>query len=257
MIFVSTMTYALGKELGFPEAAAEFLRQLSEPSSESLPCVRTIARLRTYDAVGIWHDASATCLGKARSRAFHAALEAKPDIYITIDDDVEADSETLGHLIEAVTDQRNVVLAPCITRGSNVVNVALEPKLEWRGLPSGGRVVRIVSGGFGLVAMTGETMRHLVERNPDLHFLDDDNTKPGLPQVRKPALFYDLLEPLEPGSSEKSWFGEDVAFCRRAHFSGVRLEALCTGVTAHAGQMLRLETVADLPTVAERPRPFP
>jgi len=245
MIFVSTMTYALGKEVGLSEAAAEFARQLSEPGTDCLPAVRTIARLRAYDEVGIWHDAAATCIGKARSRAFHAALQAKPDVYISVDDDVEADSQTLGHLIDAVTGENNVVMAPSIARGSNVVNVSLAADLEPRRLSSGGRVVRVNAASFGLVAMSGATMRYLVGQHPELHFKDDDG-------VRKNALFFDLLLP--EADDENSWCGEDVAFCRRAHLSGVRLEALCTGVTAHAGQMLKLETVATLPTMDQAPR---
>ena len=261
MIFVSTMTYAMGKEIGFPEACAEFLRQLADPDTESLPCVRTIARLRSYDAVGIWHDASATCLGKSRSRAFHAALEAfagagagPDDVYITVDDDVEADSHTLGLVLEAVRGERNVLIAPCITRGSNVVNVALEPNAAERTTRSGARLVRARSGGFGLVAMSYETMLAMVAAYPDLHFLDDDNTKPGVPQVRKTALFFDLLEPVGDGSAEQSWTGEDVAFCVRAHRAGIALEALCTGFTVHAGQGLKLECVTELQTIPERPK---
>jgi hypothetical protein len=258
MIFVSTMTYALGKQLGFPGATAEFDRQLAAPDTKSLPVVRLITRLRKYADVGIWHDSQSTCLGKTRARAFHAALEANPDVYFTVDDDCEADSETLGRMIEAATTgERNVVLAPCITRGSNVVNVALPPQLEWRELASGGRLVRCVGGGFGIVAMSGDTMRHLVDQHPDLHFFDDDNsqvrgksvrfelTTADVPQIRKPALFFDLLEP--NGSGENVWLGEDVAFLRRVVRAGVRLEALCTGTTSHAGQVLRLETVTELP----------
>lgn len=251
MIFVSTMTYAMGKEIGFPEASAEFSRQLSDPDTESLPCVRTIARLRSYDAVGIWHDASATCLGKARSRAFHAALEAfaaagagPDDVYITVDDDVEADSHTLGLALEAVRGERNVLIAPCITRGSNVVNVALEPGAEERTTRSGARLVHARSGGFGLVAMSYETMLALVAAYPDLHFLDEG--------VRKTALFFDLLEPVGDGSADQSWSGEDVAFCVRAHRAGIALEALCTGFTVHAGQGLKLECVTELQTIPER-----
>ena len=165
-----------------------------------------------------------------------------------VDDDCEADGYTFAQMIEAVIGHRNVVLAPSITRGSNVVNVALEVPHEWRELSSGARLVRCVAGGFGIVAMSGETMRHLVELHPKLHFLDDDN-------ARKAALFFDLLEPdgsfdmSDPGVGENTWLGEDASFCRRATGAGVRLEALCNGITSHAGQVLRLETVAELPTV--------
>lgn len=254
MIFVSTMTYALGKELGFSEATAEFQRQLAEPDTDSLPCVRVIARLRSYDEVGVHHDAAATSIGKARSRAFFEGLKLNPDVYICVDDDVEADAFTLGLLIEAVQGRDDVVcLAPCITRGSNVVNVALEPDAPVRELESGGRTRRIVAGGFGLAAMSGATMARLVRAYPDLHFHDEG--------VNKPALFLEQLEPLDGapriGHSlvANSWLGEDVSFCRRVLFSGVRLEALATGLTSHQGQILKLDRVSAL-SVAPSPAPF-
>lgn len=234
MIVVATMTYALGKQIGFPEATAEFNRQLEHPTPTSLPCVRVIARLREMDTVGVHHDASATCIGKARARAFAAALAAKPDIiFVCVDDDVEADAHTLGLLLAAVRDHDDVVcVAPCLTRGSNVVNIAIDGEPVYRELPSGARTVRIVSGGFGLVAMSGRAMRHIVDAHPGLEFLDDDG-------VVKPALFLEML-------IGRSWCGEDVSFCHRAAAAGMRLEALTEGHTVHAGALLRLRALTGL-----------
>jgi len=242
MIFVSTMTYALGKELGFEAGSAEFARQLADPSSDSLPCVRTIARLRRYDEIAIHHDIAATCVGKARSRAFHEALKLEPDVYLCVDDDVEADSVTLGNLIDAVRNQSVVCLAPCVTRGSNVVNVALPPDPEWRELPGGGRTVRALNGGFGLVAMSGLAMGAIARHWRNKVFRDDDGQ-------RKLALFFDTLD------ADEIWSGEDVSFCRRALEAGVRLEALTVGVTSHAGQILKLDQVVQLPELQAVPQP--
>jgi hypothetical protein len=252
MIAVATWTYALGKELGFAEATAEFQRQLGAPDWESLPCVRVITRLRGLladgDEISLYHDAAATIMSKARSRAYHAAAAADADVWICVDDDVEADLGTLRSLLEAVSgDTPRLVLAPCITRGSNVVNVALEPGAPLvRVLDSGARCVRARAGGFGLVALNRAAMKLMETAYAGLTFDDDDGQS-------KMALFLELLD-------GGSWMGEDVAFCRRAVLCGVALEALIEGFTVHAGARLDLAEVAGMPVLggpAASPDPAP
>lgn len=241
MLAVATWTYALGKELGFAESTAEFQRQLAAPDWESVPCVRVITRLRGLlregDEISLYHDAAATIMSKARSRAYHAAREANADVWVCVDDDVEADLTTLGYLLEAVAgDEPRMCLAPCITRGSNVVNVALEPGApSVRQLPSGARCVRARAGGFGLIALNRAAMDRMEHAYRGLDFDDDDGK-------RKMALFLELID-------GGMWLGEDVAFCRRAVLCGVELEALVSGVTVHAGARLDLAEVAGLPVL--------
>jgi len=241
MIFVATLTYALGKQLGFESATAEFNRQVAKPDSFSLPCARLIGRLRAVDDVAIYHDASATCLGKARSRAAFAALQANADVAIFVDDDVECDANTVANLLDVVCHNEDdvVCVAPCVTRGSNVVNVAFPADPVVRSTKDGTRTVQIVSGGFGLVAMLTKTLRRIVEQHPDLHFRDDDG-------ALKPAIFFDLL-------IGELWLGEDVSFCYRTLAAGVRLEALASGLTMHAGQPFRLD---ELGSLAELRKPY-
>lgn len=252
MIAVATWTYALGKELGFQEATAEFQRQLAAPDWDSLPCVRVITRLRGLDELSLYHDAAATIMSKARARAYHAARKADADVWICVDDDVEADLTTLKALVEAVSgepilgnlNRPRMCLAPCITRGSNVVNVALEPGAPLvRVLPSGARCVRARAGGFGLVALNRAAMEAMEHAYRGLEFLDDDGE-------RKMALFLELLD-------DGVWMGEDVAFCRRAVLCGVELEALIEGVTVHAGARLDLSQVAGLPVLPAQDRATP
>lgn len=238
MIAVATWTYALGKELGFPEATAEFRRQLEAPDWESLPCVRVITRLRGLtDELSLYHDPAATIMSKARSRAYHAARKVDADVWVCVDDDVEADLGTLRSLLEAVAgDTPRMVLAPCITRGSNVVNVALEPGAPLvRVLDSGARLARARAGGFGLVALNRAAMQLMETAYRGLDFQDDDGE-------HKMALFLELLD-------DGMWLGEDVAFCRRAVLCGVKLEALLEGFTVHAGARLDLAEVAGMPVL--------
>lgn len=241
LLFVSTATYAMGKAIGFEEASAEFQRQLEEPTADSLQCVRVIARLRMLEQVAVWHDASATSIGKSRSRAFHEFLRSNADVWVTVDDDVEADTQTLRWLLAAVRSTTpRVCLAPCLTRGSNVVNVAL-PRFrldaDTRELPGGGRVMRVLAGGFGLVAISRLAAETMATFFKNLAFLDDD-------QQLKLAVFQEMLA-REP-EGHHTWCGEDVSFCRRAQLAGVQTECLLTGYTVHDGQALKLADVEHL-----------
>lgn len=240
MIAVATWTYGLGKELGFVEATAEFQRQLAAPDWESLPCVRVITRLRGLDELSLYHDAAASNMGKARSRAFHAARKADADVWICVDDDVEADLSTLTALLVAVSgDVPRMCIAPCITRGSNLVNVALEPGGVPRPLP-GARTLPARRGGFGLVAINRAALDLLESSYRGLTFDDDDGES-------KLALFLELLD-------DGMWLGEDVAFCHRAFLCGVQLEALVEGVTVHSEARLDLAEVPGLATLTRAGR---
>lgn len=240
MICICTATYALGKELGLVDGTAEFNRQVANPELSSLACVRVIARLRSYDEVAIHHDIAATSIAKSRSRAFHEARKLNADVVFWVDDDVEADSHTLGLMIDAVLGQNVVCIAPCYTRGRKKVNVELEADPRWRELPSKGRTVKAVAGGFGLVAMSREAIERIwdcyASQERSLWFDDDDGQA-------KLAVFSEVIE-------RGKWLGEDISFCRRALVAGVSLEALATGITVHDGQDLDLTSVPLLPPAA-------
>lgn len=249
-VFFSTATYALGKELGFEGASEAFKQMCSDPTpgEETLPAARTVARLQHLEQVALWHDCSATSIGKSRSRAAFEAKRSSADVWVCCDDDVEADSQTLAWLIHAARSSEVpcVVLAPCVTRGSTVVNVALARHGGRRDLGNGGATVPCIAGGFGLVAMNRAALDRLWEcYEPSLSFYDDDGQT-------KVALFLEMLAPqaeariILPRPPVQIWTGEDVSFCRRAALARVRLEALVTGVTAHAGVALRLESVPAL-----------
>ena len=109
----------------------------------------------------------------------------------------------------------------------------LEPPLELRELASGAKVCKAKAGGFGLVAVSRKALTEqdgriafFVEQQEDGRmFIDDDGHE-------KVAFFVEQL-------SGRKWLGEDLAFFDRLPPS-VRVEALLTGRTAHAGQPLEL-----------------
>ena len=235
-LFVSTMIYALGKQLGFAPAVAEFHAQLAAPNGESLPVVRAIVRLRTSHEFALSVDAASVRIAVSRSRAFHAALESKADVWLSIDDDVEADTRTLDALIGAVgnnVDPR-ICFAPYWQRGAERITAQLAPAPLARVTLSGAVTLPAVAGGFGLVAVNRAALDAVAEYcAADLRYVDADH-------VSRIAAFQESLV-------DGRWLGEDVSFFRRAAAAGVRIEALATGAVAHDGRVLRLEEIGTLP----------
>ena len=101
------------------EAAAEFLRQATRSEIDTatdandLPAARCVRRLRRLADVALLHDAGGTSIGIARSRQFTMALETGADVWLSIDDDLDASSETLTHLLGALDpEQAQIVIVP-------------------------------------------------------------------------------------------------------------------------------------------------
>lgn len=237
MICVSIAIYALAKELGAAAAKQEFMRQLNAPGADSLPSVRTLARLRELGDVRLVLDAGATSIAKTRSRAAFTANQTASDIWVSVDDDVEVDGPTLRDLLEAVAgDDPAVCVAPCWLRGAEVVAIAVAPGAVAtpRGLPSGGQAVPILAAGFGCVAVNRACLAAMVAGHPELAFVDDDSQT-------KVALFLEDL-------ARERWWGEDLWFFRRTP-PGARVEALIQGATIHDGQALDLATIPERSTM--------
>lgn len=236
MICVTVSLYALAKQLGAAGASDVFRSQLKAPTHESLPCVRTIARLRELDRITLAFDLGGSAAAKMRCRAAHTAHRSGADAWVSIDDDVEASADTCRAILEAVAgDVPAVCVAPTLLRGSDVVGVAVEPGQVSmaRELPSGGAAVPCIAGAFGMVAVNRAALAAAIEAHPELAFTDDDGEE-------KCALFLEDL-------ARKRWWGEDLSFFRRLA-PGTRVECLVRGSTVHDGAVLEL---AEIPT---RPR---
>lgn len=236
MLFVSSQFYALGKQLGIARAMRTINLQIECPDSESLPAVRTIWRLNQIEPVQLRIDTGATCIAKTRSRAFHDALAAKEcDVWVAVDDDIEATLETCQALIEAVRSSNGICIAPYILRRGltdNPLRLSVDKQSyqpnDSRTLPSGGQVVRGIGGGFGLVAMSKHAMVEIAAAN--LTELWDDNG------VKKLAIFREQLD------NQQHWWSEDLSFFHRVP-SNVQIEVLLTGHTSHNGEHLELSDI--------------
>jgi hypothetical protein len=234
MIFVTTFAYALGWRLGIEQAADEFRRQLDQPDNESLPVVRTIARLRRLDEVCLWLDSGATRLAESRSRGLHEAWKSSADIWFTCDDDCEATLETLNWMLEAVRDRPAVCIAPYWARLSQLqeerINLSVPPPPEgceriYRELSGEGKTTAATYGGLGLVAASRQAVQRFMEHNADFTYTDLE----GETRVAS------CLEYIKDGF----WLGEDLAFFSRIP-PDVSIETLVTGTTMHNGRSLDL-----------------
>lgn len=265
-VYCSVSTYWLGRTVGIDKSREVFARQLQLADEavrraiafgevaqpDVLPCVHTITGLRSLvDQVQLAHDAGGTVIGKVRSRAFHGALTSDADVWLSVDDDVDASPATLAWLLGAVDDSMpRICVAPCLLRRGDkaIANVELyETGIERHVVPHGINpevvgatalgstlgVVRPIKGaGFALVAVNRAALECLRADwdIPEMRYLDDDG-------VTRIALFHDQLE-------GGKWWGEDRSFFRRVAASKmVTVEALLTGETAHAGMVLELERV--------------
>jgi hypothetical protein len=232
-VCVTVSAYALGKRLGLERAMRELERQIQAPDKESLPAARCIARLRRFADLVVRADTGGTLLGQVRSRHAHEAWRVGADVWISIDDDVEATTPTLRDMLEAVSSALpRIVVAPCVLRadGRSVVNIDI-PRIVTteRFLSSGAKLRPIRAAGFALVAMNRAALEAVREACEHLRFQDADGEQ-------RIALFHDELVGGE-------WLSEDLAFFRRVP-KHVTVEALLTGYTSHAGQPLSLEEVA-------------
>lgn len=246
-LLISTMLYSLSHELGAAEAEAELHRQIEELSGpfsgerahdEFLPVAYLIARaMRVFD-VGLYVDSGATQIGKARSRAMaHVMKHTEFDVWISVDDDVECTLTTLVALYDAVANgAAAIAIAPCFLRGRPLVNVAFPQVVVDRTLPGSQAKLRTaLYGGFGLVALSQEALTRVAAEC--VSFVDDDGQ-------HKPMAFADVVY---GNQAPAAWFGEDLSFFLRVPKS-VRVEALMTGHSRHAGETLNLARLEEYET---------
>ena len=243
-IVVTMSAYALGRELGLEGAMAELDRQVEEEPSNALPGIITVCRLRSICGnLSRRFDTGGTAIGKTRSRHFFEAYTSKADIWISVDDDVEVETESLMYLIAAVNDQEpRIVLLPCLLRQSTsekpIVNVRFSSVLVMRNVGRA-RLVHCLGGGFGCVAMNRAAMLEIAkmaeETKPSLWYVDHDG-------VERLGLFCEMIKADVDGVPR--WWGEDLAFFHRVPLHKVNVEALLIGATCHAGLALYLDRIA-------------
>lgn len=246
MILASIITYELSKRLGKAKATELVHRQagsaLVGPDEEKLPCLNVVKELRRHGEVALLHDAGGTSIGHARSRAFSVALQGNVDLWISIDDDTECSAETVRHLISSLDPTTpQVVIVPALLRQeTQCVNVTFDrsQKLD-RITKTGAHLRRALYGGFGIVAVTNAALLELRDTyQKTLTFKDDDGQE-------RIGVFCEFIR-------DGWWFRDDYAFFDRLP-PHIRVEALCSGATDHAGYRLQLELLENYPSVPQPP----
>ena len=239
-VFLSVLTYELGRQVGISEAPHEFRRQVDDPKSpDNLPAARVAARLAELGTVMLYHGAG-TNLSKARSRAAHAARkwlteqnDSRRRVWVMCDDDVECDATTLHKLIAAAGSDRVAVL-PCPIRGTaseqQTVNVVWDSSLVV--VENGVRTRAASRAGCGLMVVPlGALERVMADQNRDVWGFDDDDGE------HKLALFHQTF--VDAGD-RRLWLGEDYSFCWRLRAAGVPLVGIVEGIAIHDGVGLDL-----------------
>jgi hypothetical protein len=219
-VFVSIFCYSFSKLVADPDAFIH--AEIKAEEGAEWPCFRTLARLRQLVGPLQLMTDRATLIAKGRSRAAHTFLRAsEADVWITIDDDIEATTADLALLLGALRDPATqIVIAPCAMRTDLRLNIVTNDRVL-RETSEGVRLLEIDAGGAALVGYKRSALEAMAGRFPDLWYVNaPDDIGIGL-----------FLETIR----DHHWIGEDMQFCARAREAGVRIESLVDTAIVHAG----------------------
>jgi hypothetical protein len=243
MLFFSTFLYTFARTHG-KRWHEEAKREMELGTQSRIQAFRTLASLSAIREPIVTALHAPMRLAAGRSDMAGRFLDTSADVWVSCDDDAEADRFTCARLVDAARDTRGIVSAPCLQRGDpekpptkegpGLLNVRfglVTPKVG-----DGFALVPIHSTGFGLVAVHREVIETLCERFPELDTEDEDSGR------RIPALFFERITGQAP---HRRWQGEDMAFCARARECALPMHALLGADVIHAGRRVRLEPDAD------------
>lgn len=247
MLFYSTFLYTFARTHG-ARWHDELRREMGLGLESSIEAVRTLTSL------SLLREEIATAVGApmrlaaGRSDMAGRFLSTKADVWVSCDDDAQADSLALLQLVEAARMTRGIVSAPCLQRG----DPEKPPTRETPGLlnirfPPGPpphfveqhetfALAPIYSTGFGLVAVHRDVVEGMRAVHPELDTFDEESGR------LIPALFFERITGDGP---ERRWQGEDMAFCARARDCCIPMHALLGVEVIHAKRRLRLEQDAE------------
>ncbi|MFI4978300.1 MAG: hypothetical protein ACHQC8_06490 [Solirubrobacterales bacterium] len=233
---MSIFAYAFGKA-HYPHVDRARDAEVAKGESSDVPAFRTLARLvRLSHPHGVeLHVDCSTLIAKARCIMSGAFLRSASDMWVTIDDDVDADEPSLRALLssferpEMKTDVEHaaaMVFAAMKTRTNDKYNVGMldaNDRADDDGMLNmkAGELFLIGHGGPALAAIPRAPLEAMAARFDAVEWDDDQ----GYPT---PGLFAE-------GIVNRKWVGEDVMFCKRARASGVRLYSFFHPGITHAG----------------------
>lgn len=249
MLFYSTFLYTFARTHGarwHDELRKELLLGL-ESNIEALRTLTSLSLLREQVVTAV---SAPMRLAAGRSDMAGRFLDVKgtqsdpqwADVWVSCDDDAQADSLALRQLVEAARTTRGIVSAPCLQRGDparpptreapGLLNIRFPPGPLSVETHEGFGLCPVASTGFGLVAVHRDAVERMRAAHPELDTYDEDSGR------LIPALFF---ERLTGEGVLRRWQGEDMAFCARARDVGVPMHAVMGVDVVHAGRRLRLE----------------
>jgi hypothetical protein len=239
-LFVSLFPYTYAKLSGFAWTEVQ-QRELAHCAESRWPDFRTLGQVgrlvpELAQEVHAYVDGS-TLITKARSRAAGFFLRSPADVWLTVDDDIEADAATLRKLVLTARATRGVVGVPYVLRDGRALSFEFATLDPTRVHASGEVWTYLAEGGigFGLVAMH----RRAIER------MAEGAAWVGTREEGFPALFLEAIG-TNQGTRRHEWVGEDYYFSRGCHARDVPMCLLCDVAVSHAGHVCRLTRELEL-----------
>lgn len=227
-LFVSLFAYVWTKNGG------SLFRELVAGEASPVPAFRTLHRLRRlYPETALYLDGS-TLIARARCRAAGAFLASKCPLWLTLDEDVDADVEALEAMFRVAAElspSALVFAAMRLAKDPSRLNIEAHKLSSARSddvsdhLTHGGTFFA-ARAGSALALFPRQRIQDLTAAHADLDF--EEHVEQLGRTVSCPGLF---LETIERGA----WQGEDVKFCDRARAAGVPMVALVHPGITHAG----------------------
>jgi len=227
-LFVSTFPYALikharalGELEGGPERELALIKHHEQLRGESAwPAYRTIGQLDAVEPFVLVSDASGS-ISQSRSRMagrFWGGFGAACDVWVSIDDDIYAETDVLARLIGLARKTHGLATVPYLLRDGRTASIAGV-------IDTGAGGFTAQSSGMGLVAMHRDALMRIFETSP--RAVDDKG-------ARYPACFLEVID------EWLGWLGEDIAFSRRAAEQGIAWHVLADAPVCHAGRWSRM-----------------
>jgi len=236
-LFMSTFLYAAAKTVTNDLWSTYIAEQCRNLETSDWPGLRTVGALATVSPVELRIDAS-TYITRARCVAAGRFLRSTADVWVTVDDDILVDRDTIRQALAACQAIDGGVALPYLNRdGNSLVCRDVADTTEWVDTEVGALPVRRVGRtGFGFVALTRGYVERIVRKNDVPHFREDDllSKEPDCP-----LLFVE-------GAEHGSWIGEDYYFSRLAEAAGEPLRLLLDAPCEHAGRALKLSAAGDI-----------
>lgn len=231
-VFASTFLYSACKIVGVDHWHQYIASQRALGLQSDWPALRTLyGELPYVCAATVVEDAS-TYIDRARCVMAGRFLLSDCDVWLTIDDDIYADVETLRRLLVACRETRAGIAVPYLNRdGHSMTFRWAKGPTEWLQVGSLRIPLRTVDRvGFGLVALHRDLVARLALHTSTRWFRESLDSP-----ARCPHLFVNSVD------DDGTFMGEDFHFSRLCESAGHPMRVLLEAPCEHAGLVAMLD----------------